>query len=50
MAEVTYITEEEFEEKVLGSDLPVLVDFTAAWCGPCKMVSPVLDVPWHGSR
>ena len=51
MAEVNYITEEEFEEKVLGSDLPVLVDFTAAWCGPCKMVTPIVEEladDWEG--
>jgi len=43
MAEVEYITENQFESKVLGSELPVLVDFTAAWCGPCKMVSPLVE-------
>lgn len=51
MAEVNYITEGEFEEKVLGSNLPVLVDFTAAWCGPCKMVSPIVEEladEWEG--
>jgi len=43
MAEVKYITENDFETKVLGSALPVLIDFTAAWCGPCKMVSPLVE-------
>lgn len=51
MAEVNYITEADFEEKVLASDLPVLVDFTAAWCGPCKMVTPIVEElagEWEG--
>lgn len=37
------ITKENFESEVLKSDKPILVDFWAAWCGPCKMLSPVID-------
>ena len=40
---VITINEEEFEEKVLKSDTKVLVDFYADWCGPCKMLSPVVE-------
>jgi thioredoxin 1 len=40
---INYISDTSFEQEVLQSQLPVLVDYWAEWCGPCKMISPVLD-------
>ena len=51
MAEIKKLSGATFQSEVLGSELPVLVDFTAVWCGPCKMLDPLvkqLAEEWSG--